>query len=432
MVAAVVAAVAGAVVLGFNFNRLDGVPRSLPVLQVLLMGAALIGIRILARVWHDAREYVRLPESSRPFYGETVLVIGSDALTDLYLRSVSRIAPDRVRVAGLLSNDPRHVGRSILRCPILGTPEELPEILRILEVHGVFVDRIVVAMPSDAFSPATQQTLSELEGAIAFDYLHDDARFAPLATGESGRSSQRSEARCEPPLLLVSDDDISSLGNRSYWRVKRAMDCIAALILLIILAPLFAIVAALVAFDVGSPVIFWQQRPGLNGRPFKLYKFRTMAPAHDASGRRLRDEDRSSWIGRFLRRTRLDELPQLVNIFVGEMSFVGPRPLLPIDQPADYSARTCVRPGLTGWAQIKGGREISAADKGALDVWYVRNASFALDVEVILSTISIVIFGETIDMAAIQHARRDLKRAEAGASRCEPVSSFSREKAETA
>jgi lipopolysaccharide/colanic/teichoic acid biosynthesis glycosyltransferase len=138
-----------------------------------------------------------------------------------------------------------------------------------------------------------------------------------------------------------------------------------------------------------------------------------MGAAHDASGRRRSDAERVSALGHLLRRTRLDELPQLFSILLGHMSFVGPRPLLPVDQPAGHSARLLVRPGLTGWAQIKGGRIISAEDKAALDVWYVRNASLALDLRILLGTIPMVLFGERVAEDAIAQAWRELKEARA-------------------
>jgi lipopolysaccharide/colanic/teichoic acid biosynthesis glycosyltransferase len=174
-------------------------------------------------------------------------------------------------------------------------------------------------------------------------------------------------------------------------------------------------VAILTVIDVGLPVT-WQLRPGLNGRLFKLRKFRTMAPAYAACGRLVPDDqvpeqERTSGIGHFLRRSRLDELPQLFSILSGEMSFIGPRPLLTVDQPAAYAARLLVQPGLTGWAQVKGGREISAADKSALDVWYVRNASPALDLKILAHTVQMVIFGEKVDTAAIQRAWQELREA---------------------
>ena len=122
--------------------------------------------------------------------------------------------------------------------------------------------------------------------------------------------------------------------------------------------------AVLVGASVGLPVLFWQQRPGLGGRPFRVYKFRTMRAAHSSDGRRLSDKERVSQMGTLMRRLRLDELPQLFNIFRGDMSFIGPRPLLPCDQSDAYRARLLVRPGLTGWAQVVGGRDISPARQG--------------------------------------------------------------------
>jgi lipopolysaccharide/colanic/teichoic acid biosynthesis glycosyltransferase len=196
-----------------------------------------------------------------------------------------------------------------------------------------------------------------------------------------------------------------------YHRVKRAMDLVASAVLVMMLAPLFLLVGLLVAADVGLPVIFWQQRPGFRGRPFKLYKFRTMADAHRSDGQWKSDSERVSAFGNFLRQSRLDELPQLLNILKGDMSFVGPRPLLQIDQPIDSRTRLLVRPGLTGWAQIKGGRQISPADKAALDVWYVRNMSLALDLAILLGTVPILIFGERVAETAIVQAWRDIPLA---------------------
>jgi lipopolysaccharide/colanic/teichoic acid biosynthesis glycosyltransferase len=161
----------------------------------------------------------------------------------------------------------------------------------------------------------------------------------------------------------------------------------------------------LVVLDVGRPALFWQLRPGALGRPFKLCKFRTMRAAHDSEGRRIPDDKRQSILGRFLRRSRADELPQLFHILTGEMSFVGPRPLLPADQAPQHPGRLAVRPGLTGWAQVNGGREVSADDKAAMDIWYVHNASFRLDLVVIARTVRMVLLGERTNRAAVSQAR---------------------------
>src|SRR5258708_22945977 len=133
-----------------------------------------------------------------------------------------------------------------------------------------------------------------------------------------------------------------------------------------------------------------------------------MGAAHGPDGRPLPDAARTSRVGNVLRRTRLDEFPQLFNILRGDMSFVGPRPLLPCDQPKACGVRVLVRPGLTGWAQVVGGRDISPEDKAALDVWYVRHASLVLDLKIAARTIPMVLFGERISESLIERAWRDL------------------------
>jgi lipopolysaccharide/colanic/teichoic acid biosynthesis glycosyltransferase len=168
--------------------------------------------------------------------------------------------------------------------------------------------------------------------------------------------------------------------------------------------------------EIGPPALFWQQRPGIGGRTFRLYKLRTMRRPYDADGRRIADADRLSMIGSFLRRFRLDELPQLFNILTGDMSFIGPRPLLQADQFPGLDARFAVRPGMTGWAQINGGRELSAPDKAALDVWYIRNASVRVDLEILLGTLRVVLLGErAADGDAIREAWRELRNNTADA-----------------
>jgi lipopolysaccharide/colanic/teichoic acid biosynthesis glycosyltransferase len=136
-----------------------------------------------------------------------------------------------------------------------------------------------------------------------------------------------------------------------------------------------------------------------------------MKSAYDSEGRHIPDNERTSAIGRFIRHTRLDELPQLFHILFGQMSFIGPRPLLPIDQADEHSARLAVRPGLTGWAQVNGGREVSIADKAAMDIWYVHNASFALDIKIAISTVYTIVFGERPNPNAIKEAWLYLRNA---------------------
>ena len=172
--------------------------------------------------------------------------------------------------------------------------------------------------------------------------------------------------------------------------LKRLFDVTSSLAFLILLSPLLAGIAALARLLLGSPVFVRQLRPGLHGRPFTLLKFRTMTEARDPAGNLLPDEQRLTRLGRFLRRTSLDELPELINVLKGEMSLVGPRPLLMqyLDRYTPEQARRHeVKPGITGWAQINGRNALTWEEKFKLDVWYVDHRSFRLDLRIILLTV---------------------------------------------
>lgn len=178
--------------------------------------------------------------------------------------------------------------------------------------------------------------------------------------------------------------------------LKRAFDFMAALVLVVLLSPALAATAAAVLWRMGRPVLFRQLRPGLHGRPFELLKFRTMSRETGADGGLLPDEARLTPLGAFLRRSSLDELPQLLNVLKGEMSLVGPRPLLmeylPLYSP-EQMRRHDVRPGITGWTQVCGRNALTWEDKFALDVWYVDHRSFRLDMKILAMTAGIVLTG---------------------------------------
>jgi lipopolysaccharide/colanic/teichoic acid biosynthesis glycosyltransferase len=171
--------------------------------------------------------------------------------------------------------------------------------------------------------------------------------------------------------------------------MKRLFDLSVALAALVLLAPVLVVVALLVRINLGSPVLFSQPRPGRGGRIFTLWKFRSMIAPRDAAGNRRTDAERLSRFGRWLRSSSLDELPELWNIVRGEMSLVGPRPLLVEYLPlysAEQARRHEVRPGLTGWAQVNGRNALSWEDKFRLDVWYVDHRTFWLDLRVMALT----------------------------------------------
>jgi lipopolysaccharide/colanic/teichoic acid biosynthesis glycosyltransferase len=171
---------------------------------------------------------------------------------------------------------------------------------------------------------------------------------------------------------------------------KRALDLSLTLPALVVLAPVLAVVALLVRLKLGAPVWFRQQRPGLNGRPFVLVKFRTMTDARDAQGELLPDAQRLTRFGQWLRSTSLDELPELINVVRGEMSLVGPRPLLMSYLPRyspEQARRHTVRPGVTGWAQIGGRNALGWDERIARDVWYVDHLGLFLDLKILVLTV---------------------------------------------
>jgi lipopolysaccharide/colanic/teichoic acid biosynthesis glycosyltransferase len=181
--------------------------------------------------------------------------------------------------------------------------------------------------------------------------------------------------------------------------MKRLFDLLASALGLLLLALPLAVLAMQVRRKLGSPVFFTQLRPGLHGKPFRIVKFRTMADTRDASGALLPDAQRLTAFGSFLRATSLDELPELWNVFRGDMSLVGPRPLLIEYLPlysSEQARRHEVRPGITGWAQVNGRNAISWADKLALDVWYVDHCSLWLDARILSQTVHKVLVRDGI------------------------------------
>ena len=181
--------------------------------------------------------------------------------------------------------------------------------------------------------------------------------------------------------------------------LKRMFDFAVALGLTFLLSPVIVATAAAIAWRMGLPVLFRQQRPGLHGRPFEVLKFRTMAEAAGADGQPLPDEARLTPLGALLRRFSLDELPQLFNVLRGDMSLVGPRPLLMEYLPlysAEQMRRHDVRPGITGWSQVNGRNALSWEDKFALDVWYVDHRSFWLDLKILAMTAERVFSGSGV------------------------------------
>lgn len=191
-----------------------------------------------------------------------------------------------------------------------------------------------------------------------------------------------------------------NLGIRVYEKyIKRMFDIVCSAVALIVLSPILLVTAVLVRVKLGTPVIFKQERPGLDEKIFKLYKFRTMTDGRDANGNLLPDKERLTKLGRFLRSTSLDELPELWNILKGDMAVVGPRPLL-VRYLSWYTEeekkRHSVRPGLTGYAQSHGRNAVNWDEKLRMDVWYADHVSFCLDIKILFETVRVVLKRENV------------------------------------
>ena len=361
----------------FSFTRLDTVPRTVPLIHLLVLASLMLTTRAIATKQRRRRERRNKVPHADPSH---VLLIGANRLAWSYLRMLNVLDTGRTDVVAILDDNPKLFGRSVLGYSVLAPPSELSRVVHEYAVHGVRINRVLIAANRHADEAQLWMKLEDYcrDSSISVGFLGD------ILGMELGQPPAASPAPVEAPAPRM----------RAYLRVKRVFDFCIALALSIVLAPVFAIAALGVLIDLGWPITFWQKRDGKNGEPFLIYKIRTMHAPFDRRGRFVEEDRRASRFGEFLRRTRLDELPQLWNVLTGAMSFVGPRPLLPVDQPSTSKYRLRVPPGLTGWAQIHGGKRVNADDKGLLDDWYVEHASLWLDISIILRTGLIVLLGD--------------------------------------
>ena len=408
--------------ISFWMFRLVNVSRSLPPLQIVLISLFLISARIWAR--HQFVANKRTSLNSRPNKRNSVdvasldpvdleLVLGLNTLTELYIHALAEVPGGEARIAGLLSTNPGSIGRRIGSHAVLGAPVDIARVMRELENHGIVIGRVIVTEDIHALSAEARAELSEIElsGDIKVVHLRD---ILMVGDGQPAQNMPEMQTDTGGSMMFVGNGQVDMALKRPYWAFKRAFDVIVSAILILTLLPLFLVVAALVFVNVGSPILFWQRRPGRFGEPFKVIKFRTMRGTFDRAGDRIPEHLRRSALGNILRSIRLDELPQLVHILRGDMSFIGPRPLLPVDQPPKMAARLMVRPGLTGWAQVHGGNLVTPADKGAMDLWYIANVSLGLEVKIVVLTIKMLIFGQAQNTDMVDIAWLGLEPPEGG------------------
>jgi lipopolysaccharide/colanic/teichoic acid biosynthesis glycosyltransferase len=401
---AVATAVAASSVTLFVFTRLDGVPRSTPVICGLVMLSGLLFARILARIAHSGDWAVDSQfQPSEP--RRRILLVGVDRFAAIAIKLIDSQRPRSSEVVAALDPRPTYAGREFRGVKILGGVEDFEDVVDEYAVHGVEISEVW-----------RNENVKELSAA-------DSARLRELCAARGLRCVGLAEAlNLTPPIGMVprAVPRAGGADPNPYFRAKRLLDFVCAAVCLVVFAPLALIVAGLTYYDVGAPVLFWQERVGRNGRKFRLFKFRTLQAPINSLGDRVPEERRLSKIGRAIRATRFDEIPQLINVMLGDMSIVGPRPLLPQDQPPDPRMRLSVRPGITGWAQINGGATITTEDKDALDAWYIQHASFFLDVLVVLRTAIFLATGEKLDFDAAEDAEQG-RSSQASAEKAPPT-----------
>jgi len=358
----------------FAWSRLDGIPRSAPLIHGLLLAAGLIAARIVMRIIAGGTE-------ATPGYQdrhERVIVIGANRLGAAFIQLLRAYAPQSTPVIAVLDDDPNLIGRAPAGVEVLGAPHELDAIISEFAIHGIKANRIVIAGEVNFLSAPTLEKIERV-------CRHHDLTLSYLPQMMGLTERRVTEVASSAPAQAFAHRRLPA-----YFAFKRLIDVLASLVLIIVLSPVMLIAAVMVRLDVGSPVIFWQERMGWRQRSFLIYKFRSLRAPFDYDGNPSQDARRPSRVGRFLRATRIDELPQLFNVLFGDMSLIGPRPLLPEDQPSNPSLRLAVRPGITGWAQINGAKLVTKEEKEKLDAWYIENASFRVDLTIAFYTLFVL------------------------------------------
>ena len=374
----------------FLVDRLDGMPRSIPPMQFLVMMFAMLASRI---AYGELLRWSEAAPTTRP--AEPILLVGSGDGTALFIRMLGfRRQPDFEPV-GILC-DQVTTNRSIAGVPVLGDLADFERVAANLEVQGMAPAKIVITRPHHEFGP------DNASGYAATDALIEQATARGIEIADL------------PDLMRFKDETPVSepitretLAADVYPRLKRSFDVLVSAAVLTTFAAFIATAALAVALFIQRPVMFVQVRPGLARKPFKLYKFRTMQDPVDSNGNHRTDAERTPLAGRILRRTRFDELPQFWNVLTGDMAIIGPRPLIRSDldaMPDRGEARCRTKPGITGWAQVNGGHQLTHDEKLALDLYYLENASLTLDAQIVWRTVMMMLFGEKKNHRAIERA----------------------------
>lgn len=373
----------------FLIDRLDGIPRSVPIIMWFVAFACLCSTRIIY-IWainkiHDHSQGIVHRRRCR------VLVLADIQPSSSIIQAINAWGTQRVQIVGVVSSNAER-GRTLLGVTVLGNAERLAQVLLSLDVAGCYPDAIVLGQVNEHPRTWLSEQLDKTAPGVS---IFRSTAIDQLSQFIEGHPS------LDQHVKTASRPD-------SYFEIKRMIDIVAASIGLVVLAPLLALIAALACLLQGTPIMFTQIRAGQHLHEFCLVKFRTMKGPFDRTGRVLDDAERITWLGSFLRATRLDELPQFWNVLCGDMSLIGPRPLLRRDMPSEQkilTERYSIKPGITGWAQVNGGHKIDNHNKMALDIFYIRHASLRFDIKITIMTIRTMIFGENIDNTEIYKAK---------------------------
>jgi sugar transferase (PEP-CTERM system associated) len=318
---------------------------------------------------------------------ERVLIVGTGESARMLARQILAQRDFGYRVVGFIDQDASRIGERLVNPGIVGTPSDIPRF-----IAGERIDRIVVGL-SDRRGKLPVDEL--LRAKLAGVRIEDVTTMYERLTGKILVEDVR------PSWLIFGDGFRVSRWTRA---VKRTLDLATASAMVIVSAPFILLTAVAVWLEDGSPVLYSQERVGENGRVFRVFKFRSMHKDAESAGQPLwakADDDRVTRVGRFIRTTRLDELPQLWNVLRGDMSFVGPRPERPffVEQLAQlipfYRQRHAVKPGLTGWAQVKyryGSSLEDAMEKLRYDLYYIKHVSLTFDLTIIFDTVKVILF----------------------------------------
>ena len=323
-------------------------------------------------------------------FAENTLVLGTGSTAEEVVREIVRLRPWPLRVLGFLTEDPAEVGRRVVNPTVVGTIDELRPL-----VNRLAIRRIVVALDDRRGTLPVQDLLRcRIEGVK----VEEAASVLERLTGQIPTKKLR------PSLLVFAQGGFS--GSELSTRLKHGGELVVSLLALILAAPFMLLTALAVKLTSPGPAIYYQERVGARGRTFRLLKFRTMRTDAEATSGPVwasgENDQRITRLGRLLRKTRIDELPQLVNVLRGEMSFVGPRPERPhfVDALRQvipyYDERHSVRPGITGWAQVKCGYGSSIEDaelKLQFDLYYIKHMSLVFDLGIALDTLKVVVVG---------------------------------------